>query len=790
MRSSPKSGEASGAGSFEPVVRLCRRRPGAAAVVALSAICAVIFGDVVFAPGDMVLSREGTDIYLQFSHWRAFGFGHLRNGDLPLWNPHVFSGTTFIGAFQSALFYPVSWMHLLLGTAHGINIELVGHLILLGSGMYFWSSRVCVSRVAPIVGAVAAMFSAPIYLRVFAGHMTMLAAVAWMPFVMLAIDALFTPKPLRGLFGGVLAIGLQILAGHPQTVYYTGITSAAYLGIRMAENRGGTINILLWALMYAGGVLVSAVQLLPGLAAATASSRGGGGLTFREATFFSFPPENLLTFLTPWYFGSDMPDLHENTMYWGRGYFWEMNMYSGLCMAILALMAVRHERRLRVIGCVVVAAVALVAALGSATPFYRVLYSLLPGLSMFRGPCKSLIVYSLFSAYLASLGTDALLRGLVRPRIPGIASLVLSAPMWLAGVLLLSDQGARGRFLILPVINFARGSGQAMVGSEVYDDGNFLFGASLCAGAGLLISALFVSICGALLLLSRRRGFLKWGAPAVAAFEMIFFAQLARPAWDLSGALEPKTLTEFRDRADGDYRIKLRVAEANAAMSAGMYNISGYDPQVDYEYSEFLAELSDVGPRIAPKWLAMLRCRYLFNFTPTGFRVADNGGSLGRAIVISDARVIADRKMTYAVMRESSFDPSSSVILDRPPEHAPSPGARGTATLISETTDKLTFSVEADAPAVLLVTDAFAPGWKAWSTDTSGRKEKHEILRGNRILRAIPIPAGKRTLVMEYRPAAFTAGLWITLVSVPLLTGARVFLTLRGRRAAAPSATA
>src|SRR5687767_9423518 len=73
----------------------------------------LMFGDVLFS-GDRVLSDENTDTAIQFLPWRQYGFGKMANGDLPLWNPHIFGGAPYFAGFQSALLYPPNWLHLFL----------------------------------------------------------------------------------------------------------------------------------------------------------------------------------------------------------------------------------------------------------------------------------------------------------------------------------------------------------------------------------------------------------------------------------------------------------------------------------------------------------------------------------------------------------------------------------------------------------------------------------------------------------------------------------------------------
>ena len=49
---------------------------------------------------------------LQFYPWREYAFDMLRGGQLPLWNPYNGAGAPLIANYQSALFYPLSWLGL------------------------------------------------------------------------------------------------------------------------------------------------------------------------------------------------------------------------------------------------------------------------------------------------------------------------------------------------------------------------------------------------------------------------------------------------------------------------------------------------------------------------------------------------------------------------------------------------------------------------------------------------------------------------------------------------------
>ncbi len=64
-------------------------------------------------------------------------------------------------------------------------------------------------------------------------------------------------------------------------------------------------------------------------------------------------------------------------------------------------------------------------------------------------------------------------------------------------------------------------------------------------------------------------------------------------------------------------------------------------------------------------------------------------------------------------------------------------------------------------PALLVAADYFDANWRA-EVIQGGRRESVPIFRANRIMRAIPIPAGPLELEMVYRPTSFYVGAWIS----------------------------
>jgi len=165
-----------------------RRWPKWLSPLILFGLTVSMLGGVFVSAGDEVLSTEGGDLAGQYAYWRQFGFDELRHGHVALWNPHVFSGTPFMGAFQSALFYPLNWIYLALPLAPALNLEIVMHVFLMGLFMNLWARRRGLHPFASLVAASLTMFGGAYFLRVLPGHLTMLDSLAWAPLILLTLD--------------------------------------------------------------------------------------------------------------------------------------------------------------------------------------------------------------------------------------------------------------------------------------------------------------------------------------------------------------------------------------------------------------------------------------------------------------------------------------------------------------------------------------------------------------------------------------------------------------------------
>ena len=85
----------------------------------------IFFSGILSAPPERCLGRANSDARDQFYGWRAYGFGEVRAGRFPLWNPHEFLGMPFVASLQSAMFYPANWLCALLPLGRAINLGII-----------------------------------------------------------------------------------------------------------------------------------------------------------------------------------------------------------------------------------------------------------------------------------------------------------------------------------------------------------------------------------------------------------------------------------------------------------------------------------------------------------------------------------------------------------------------------------------------------------------------------------------------------------------------------------------
>jgi hypothetical protein len=298
------------------------------------------------------------------------------------------------------------------------------HLLIAGVGAYLAGRRTLgLGRWGGLVTAV--LFALGGYLTAQVEHINQLQGLAWMPWFLWVAALVFRSKTGNrwvlvgcGAIGFALLFSLQLLAGHTQTSFITGVMlivwGAAHwlekwllrnsphgLGLSFQWRRFGRRLPLVLLLGGWLALLLTAVQTLPTFELIQQSSRQGG-LTANEVLSFSLHPLLLNRALLPAY---------------GQSLFSEYVAILPLTALLLAFLAAWQWRQWRgVLPVIALVLLGLLLALGIFNPLNWLL-ARLPGFNLFRVPARWLAVYALGVALLAGLGWQMVLdRWLVRQR--------------------------------------------------------------------------------------------------------------------------------------------------------------------------------------------------------------------------------------------------------------------------------------------------------------------------------------------------------------------------------------
>jgi hypothetical protein len=715
---------------------------------------------LVFAAFPQVLLGLETFVIRDYGFF-AYPLAHFQRdcfwrGELPFWNPYNYCGAPFLAQWNTMPLYPPSLIYLLLPLTWSLSFFCLLHLWFAGFGMYQLARRWTGNNFAAAFAGVAFAFNGlTLNLLMWPSH---IATLSWMPWVVLAVEGAWREGG-RKVFLAAIVGALQMLAGGPETIFFTWIFLLILWIQQFAKGKSPRIGML-WRFpaIVVVVILLAAAQLLPFLDLAAHSQRETG---FAD-TRWSMPAWGWVNFLVPMAFG--------NT--WDMGVFfqyeqnWTSSYYPGIGTLWLALLAVwtLRERRVWLLGAC--AAVALIFALGEHTPIYPILRRIIPQLSLITYPVKFLTLAAFFAPLLAAFALARLqiLQNGERQKFSGSAVLIGSILLaLLAGILFWA-----WRF---PFPN---------------DDVR----ATLFNG---LTRAFFLLMAGALLLLLTRPS--KPGLRRIAPLILILVAWLdvlthepaqnptVPPTIYTSGLAREKLAMNPQPELGKSRAMLTPMAEwqfvhtaisspknsfligrlaygANCNLLDAVPKVDGFlsltprenDDVLSLFYTRTNADLPGlqdfmgVSQMSAPDQIYHWQSRS--NFLPL--------------VTAGQKPVFPGDSDTLLALTQSDFDGGKIVFL--PPE------AKSFVTVTSGTSARVANSrfenqsvdadVEAAEPSLVVVSQTYYHDWHAYV-------DGHEtpLLRANRAFQAVQVPAGRHQIRLVYEDRAFEIGATVSVVA-------------------------
>ena len=341
----------------------------------------------------------------------------IARGEWPLWNPYIFAGTPLLASIYPGALYPPNWIFAVLSPATAIDLLVVTTYHIALTGTYLYARKIGSTRAGALIAGMAFTFGG--YMVCHLGHTSRIAAAAWLPWILLALEELYIAAKWRWVTLGSAFIALQLLAGEPQMTCYTVIVAASYwlfsLIVRTPHSRS-RFAVMSLAMAFCGALL-SMIQLLPSRELLRQGQRIE--IPYEYFSGGSFPRSNVFTLIVPFFFGGANSEAYK-VPFWGVESFVETCGYVGLLTLLLCCTAFWASAERRLVGFWAgILLVSMLLAWGDNIPFgINHLLHRLPVYNLFRVTARHMFEFTFSAGVLAALGLTALAQAdwLVRRR--------------------------------------------------------------------------------------------------------------------------------------------------------------------------------------------------------------------------------------------------------------------------------------------------------------------------------------------------------------------------------------
>ncbi|MGB7063394.1 MAG: YfhO family protein [Candidatus Zixiibacteriota bacterium] len=767
--------------------------------VLLFLLTIILFSSFVFS--DQMLF--GTDTVEAGVTYRSFLSSFVRQYQaIPQWYPHLFGGIPFVDAMSGDAFYPLAMLQFVLPFHRALGWKLVLTVFLAGIFTYLCMRAFKFSRMVSLFSSVAYMFSANLVTWVYGGQDGRMYVTSLLPLLFFFLERALDSRRWIYYIGLGFAIGLLILANHPQLAYYALWAVGLYFLFRLVmdftsrkeESTFKKIKPLirpmaLFVIAVIIGLALSLVQILPTYVYVNKySPRAEGAKGYDYAVSWSAHPEELVSFVVPEFCGYSLQE--ENT-YWGRNAFKQNSDYGGiipLLFAFLALFFVKDKKKWFFLG---LSGLAIIYSLGGHTPIYRLFYHLVPQVKNFRAPGLILFLLIFSVVFLCALFLQRLLKGIKDDReqkrmfktllIIVAAFFGLSFLFTIAGSALLSIwtgiiysgiDAYKGRVLTQNLSTVVKGFWIA----------TFLIG--LAAGAIYLLVKekiaphFFIIGVGVLLIFDLWRIDVKF----IRDFDY-------RSYFRKDGAIEflQRDTDKFRVISlPRTYQGQNILAYHNVGQVLGYHGnqLKAYDDFTERKYLESARTQEEYGRRYAEFLFGpkpdLLNVKYFLSRQPFehakfkqvfhqgGVYVFQNQTYLPRARIVFDYEVMNDREKILKRITDPNFDYRNSVILEEEPQVSLSRGdtsvSLGKAYTEKDEINSMTLRAVLSRGGFLILSENYYPSWKAYVDGVEA-----QIYRANYLFRALYLEEGEHEVEFVFDSSTYRIGKTSTLLTSVLL---------------------
>lgn len=678
-------------------------------------------------------------------------------GEMPLWNPYSDCGIPFLAQWNTMVLYPPSLIYLLLPLPWSLGIFMLLHQFFGGMGMYMLASRWTDNRLAGGLGGIAFAFNG--FTLNCLMWPSLLASLAWMPWVLLAVANAWRDGGRKILIASLIG-ALQMLSGTPEVILCTWLIAAVlWFGDRLVTWRQAWIAGARVGLVIVLVAALSAAQLLPFFELLSHSQRHQG----YERGQWPLPG---------WGWGNLFVPLF-HTFATGAGVHFQSGQlltssyYPGLTIILLSAlgMCCVRDRRPWLLGLLIIGSV--LVGMGDNGPVYAWLRTVFPQVGFMRYTSKFVIVLAICFPLLGAFGCTALQNqqgllasGKVRLRLLlGMVALIIG--------------------IVDGIILCARVS-------PLLQENWMLTAQNGCVRVLFLLLATAI-LCAVSRGLRRRSWMVSALLLIVVGFDLMKHAPQQNPTIP-QDALTVKipSLEELKPRPVlGQSRILLsltaqegfssmvtsNLTSAYLLLRAGLYanaNLLERVPKVDGFFALNFDRQRDVYHRtfdpenVAKAGLA----RFLgvsHETSSTNFIVWTRRANPMPLVTTGQVPEFATPGATLIKMMASNFSPEDIVYLPHSARGVISVTNGGAARVLSSrvTAHRVETELEATAASMVVLAQSFYHPWTAFVDGKSAR-----VWRANHAFQALEVGPGRHQVVLIYRDRRFLIGAVISVVSL------------------------
>lgn len=700
--------------------------------------------------------------------------------DLPVWFPNIMMGVPLIKIANLIFFYPPNLLLMLLPIPVNMDDTLlvIMHMLLGGAGLYLFSRKMGCSRAASCFGGFAYMMCPAIFTLVTAGHLGVLQAAAYIPFVFYFVKRGVDEGKALHFFNAGFCLAMQVLCLMFQLAVYTAAAAAIYMIYEISLRHEPTpkkfYNCMLYMAAIAGMTfLLGALQTMPTLDYMKYSWRSH--MTYKQFTERSFLPLETLSFILP---GFSLLAADNAIDFVGIA---RAVQYCGLLPVLLlpyAFIGMKHRKT--AIFFSVTALIFLVLAFGGYTPVYRLFYYL-PVFKGFRHAERFLFIVNFIIAVLAAMSLDNIFQHVNEGKSSRLLIIISGIPVLtgiaglISGVPAIIPAWFKSYYASKQICN----SLSCLAGVMKIYRGDFLFftAMALFAALGILAPAKF-----------KIKNFI----PVLAAFMLVHFCD-AR--WHSLQYINFQNYSRFfnyeREAADFIKRDKAlfrinsmnRSDFPNANLYFGLEEIAGYDGTAPYKLDN-LAETGVLDDLKVNRlynvkyYISKNELPYLKKIYDKDVKIYEDEKAMPRFYVADKLIRVATENEALYLISKNMFDLNKVIVTDDIILKKDSLPLKYKVEILDYTPDDIKVRVAVNKESMLQQSSTYDENW---AVKIDGKPGK--IYNVNYITSGIVLEKGEHVVEFYYKKDDIINGLMLTLAGI--LIYALVFMVVKRRNAAA-----